>query len=311
MGAIIIPLPARDFDPTEVAIPWRVLTRAGHAVSFATPNGAPGQADHIMLTGEGLDPWGFIPGLEKLTLVGRVLGANRAARAAYAEMTETENFKRPLSWGQITEAEFQALLLPGGHRARGMREYLESLLLQQLVVGFFKAGKPVGAICHGVLLAARSIDPDTGRSVLYGRKTTALTWRLERSGAALARFTRFWDPHYYRSYRDPPTRGSGYASVEHEVARALRDPSDFMDVPLDAPHFRRMTSGLARDGEHDETPSWVVRDGNYVSARWPGDAHAFATVVAALVSTEAQKPQPPVFSTRSSTPTPPRSTTRN
>jgi hypothetical protein len=36
----------------------------------------------------------------------------------------------------------------------------------------------VGAICHGVLVAARRIDPATGASVLRGRRTTALTWQL-------------------------------------------------------------------------------------------------------------------------------------
>jgi putative intracellular protease/amidase len=283
MSTIIIPLPARDFDPTEVAIPWRVLTRRGHGVSFATPDGEPGQADVLMLTGEGLDPWGFVPGLRKLTLIGRVLRANHAARAAYAEMVEAENFRRPLRWDQVAEPAFRALVLPGGHRARGMRAYLESALLQQLVVAFFRSGKPVGAICHGVLLAARSIDPQTGRSVLFERKTTALTWRLERSAAALARVTRFWDPHYYRTYREHAGQAIGYASVEREVVRSLRAPSDFLDVPPEAANFDRKTSGLVRDSEHDQTPSWVVRDRNYVSARWPGDAHAFACGLASLI----------------------------
>ncbi len=283
MSSIIIPLPARDFDPTEVAIPWRVLTRRGHSVSFATPDGEPGQADALMLTGEGLDPWGFGPGLRKLKLVGRMLRANQAARAAYSEMIAAESFRRPLRWDQIEEHGFQALVLPGGHRARGMRAYLESTLLQQVVVAFFRSGRPVGAICHGVLLAARSIDPQTGRSVLFGRKTTALTWRLERSAHALARFTRFWDPHYYRTYRELAGQPIGYASVEHEVVRALHAPSDFLDVAPEAANFRRKTSGLARDSEQDETPSWVVRDGNYVSARWPGDAHAFARELASLI----------------------------
>src|SRR5438045_8840077 len=53
---------------------------------------------------------------------------------------------------------FDALLLPGGHRARGMREYLESEILQRHVASFFDKEKPVAAICHGVLLAARSIS---------------------------------------------------------------------------------------------------------------------------------------------------------
>ena len=33
---VLIPLPDRDFDPTEVAVPWRVLCDAGHQVVFAT-----------------------------------------------------------------------------------------------------------------------------------------------------------------------------------------------------------------------------------------------------------------------------------
>jgi len=75
-----------------------------------------------------------------------------------------------------------------------MRDYLESDTLQRHVVSFFEAQKPVAAICHGVLLAARSISKRTGRSVLYGYRTTALTWALERSAWRVARATRFWDP---------------------------------------------------------------------------------------------------------------------
>ena len=47
----------------------------------------------------------------------------------------------------------------------------------------------VGAICHGVLVAARRIDPATGASVLRGRRTTALTWQLgagRRGGGGLS-----------------------------------------------------------------------------------------------------------------------------
>ena len=48
---ILCPLPSIDFDPTEVAVPWQVLSAAGHEVIFATPNGMPGSADHRMVTG--------------------------------------------------------------------------------------------------------------------------------------------------------------------------------------------------------------------------------------------------------------------
>jgi len=60
MARALIPLPARDFDPSEAAVSWRVLVRAGHTVSFATPEGHPSRADDMMLTGRGLDLWGEI-----------------------------------------------------------------------------------------------------------------------------------------------------------------------------------------------------------------------------------------------------------
>ena len=80
MARVLMPLPARDFDPSEAAVSWRVLVDAGHSVHFATPDGNPAVADDI---------------------------------------------------------------------------------LQRHVVGFFGSAKPVAAICHGVLLAARSMSPAT------------------------------------------------------------------------------------------------------------------------------------------------------
>jgi putative intracellular protease/amidase len=64
--------------------------------------------------------------------------------------------------------------------------------------------------------------------------------------------------------------------VQAEVTRALARPEDFLDVPADAPRRWRQASGLLRDTPDDDRPAFVVRDGRYVSARWPGDAHTFA-----------------------------------
>jgi putative intracellular protease/amidase len=281
MAKVLIPVPSRDFDPTEVAVSFSVLKRLGHSVVLATPDGRPGQADNMMLSGEGLDLWGFIPGLRRLTAVGRLLRANADARQAYAAMLEDPAYQAPLAWRQARREDFDGLLLPGGHRARGMREYLESDVLQKLVAEFFAAGAPVAAICHGVLLAARSRRSD-GKSVLFGRKTTALTWALERSGWMVGRIVRFWDPGYYRTYDDGAGKPVGYMSVQQEVTRALARPQDFLDIPADAPDYRRKASGMARDSFDDDRPAFVVRDGNYVSARWPGDAHTFAHVFAGL-----------------------------
>ena len=284
---ILCPLPRRDFDPTEAAVSWKILREAGHQIVFATPDGQRAAADPIMLSGEGLDSWGFLPVLKKFRLIGLALRAAAPARAAYAELVRDAQFGAPLRYDQIDAEPFDALLLPGGH-AKGMREYLESPVLQTVVAAFFDADKPVAAVCHGVVLVARSTSRATGRSVLHGRKTTALTWALEKSGWDLTRFfARFWDPGYYRTYEESPDQPSGYMSVQQEVTRALATPADFLDVPSSSPQRFRQASGLFRDTAGDDCPAWVVRDGAYVSARWPGDVHTFAKTFAAVLGERA------------------------
>jgi putative intracellular protease/amidase len=283
MARVLMPLPARDFDPSEAAVSWQVLSNAGHTVTFATPDGQPAAADDMMLTGQGLDLWGAIPLLRNLPLIGLLMRANRDARNAYAAMIADPRYSNPLRWDSVDPSAFDALLLPGGHRARGMRDYLESVTLQRHVADFFDAQKPVAAICHGVLLAARSHSARTGRSVLNGYKTTALTWALENSAWKVARITRFWDPNYYRTYLEQTGEPEGYMSVQQEVTRALAQAEDFLDVPRTDPEHRRKTSGLQRDSMDDARPAFVVRDRNYISARWPGDVHTFAKAFVELV----------------------------
>lgn len=134
-----------------------------------------------------------------------------------------------------------------------MKPYLESKILQGLVAEMFERNRPVGAICRGVLPAARSIG-QSGRSVLYGRKTTTLTRRMELSAWAL---TCLWLGHYYRTY--PVT-------VEQEVTACLTSPTDFSRGPM----------SLLRDAPGNLDRGYTVRHGRYISARRPGDAHRFA-----------------------------------
>lgn len=76
------------------------------------------------------------------------------------EMEKSKAFCNPIKYSEIKENDFDAILLPGGHD-KGVKEYLESKILQQLIADFFKAQKPVAAICHGVVLVARSVDSKT------------------------------------------------------------------------------------------------------------------------------------------------------
>jgi len=237
---VLIPLPDRDFDVTEVAVPWRVLSDAGHEVVFATQRqGTVPAADPRLLNG---------------VLFGR-LGAAPPAKDLYYEMTAAAEFAAPAAWDELDPAGFDGLLLPGGH-APGMRQYLGSPVLAEQVGRFWQLGRPVGAICHGVLVLARTPDVTTGRSVLAARRTTCLPKYMERSAFLI---TAWRLGRYYRTYP---------AYVEDEVRAALDDPdSQFVRGPL----------ALSERGTAtDDTPAFVVQDGNYLSARWPGDAYLFA-----------------------------------
>jgi len=128
-----------------------------------------------------------------LALSKKVLIARKDARDAYSELERSEAFRNPLSYTDAIETGFDALLLPGGHD-KPVRKYLESPILQQLVVNFFKAKKPVAAICHGVVLAARSIDAATKKSAIHSYKTTAVLERQELLGY---RLTKIWTGNYY------------------------------------------------------------------------------------------------------------------
>jgi putative intracellular protease/amidase len=236
---VLVPLPDHDFDTTEVAVPWRLLTRAGHQVIFATENGATPACDPRLLTG---------------VLFGK-LGADPEPIGFYRELEKDPAFQRPITWASIDPASFDALLLPGGH-APGMRQYLGSAELQARVAAFWKLDRPVAAICHGVLVLARSIDQATGKSVLQQSRTTCLVKPMERGAYLLT----FWKlGRYYRTY---PTY------VEDEVKAVLQDP---------ARQFARGPAmGTKRGTLDDDGPAFVVEDGRYVSARWPGDAYLFA-----------------------------------
>jgi putative intracellular protease/amidase len=243
---VLIPLPDRDFDTTEVAVPWRLLTEAGHEVEFATEHGgsAP-QCDPRLLTG----------------VVFGQLGAEAEPIEFYRELERDPRFREPIAWQGLDVTAFDGLVLPGGH-APGMRQYLGSTELQQAIAAFWLTRRPVGAICHGVLVLARSKDPETAVSVLAGKRTTCLPKSMERAGF----FATAWRlGRYYRTYP---------SYVQDEVIAALDDASQFCA----GPHTLRR--GTRTDHRH----AFVVEDGNYVSARWPGDSYLFAQRFEALLA---------------------------
>lgn len=236
--SVLIPLPDRDFDVTEVAVPWKLLSERGVDVVFATEEGATPAADPTLLDG---------------VIFGQ-LGAEPEPRRFYRELEQVPGFCAPLRWREIDFDRFDGLFLAGGH-APGMRQYLGSETLQRKIAGFFALGRPLAAICHGVLPLARAVDPATGGPLLRGRRTTCLPKYMEK----IAYYLTAWKlGRHYRTYD---------AYVEEEVVDALASAEDFVRGPI---------SLVARGTRDDHTPAFVVEDGNYISARWPGDSYLVA-----------------------------------
>lgn len=232
---VLIPLPDRDFDPTESATPWRVCVERGWKATFATENAAIPEADPRLLMG-------FLRG---------PLGAGPMGLADYKRMIHAPAYRKPICYADIDVDQYDALLLTGGH-APGMRQFLESRVLQEKVVQFFKKGRGVGAICHGLLVLSRAVDPDTGKSVLYDYKITSLTKLLEITGYC----STFW--LLGRRFRTYDTY------VADEVKAALRDRGQYSSGLIPFPH--------------------VVVDRNLVTSRyWLFDALPYSLRFAEMV----------------------------
>ena len=204
----------------------------------------------------------------------------RRRAQAYAAMREDPAFKAPLAWRQVRREDFDGLLLPGGHRARGMREYLESDVLQKLVARIFR-GRPAGRGDLPWRPPGRAQPrPPTAIPSCSAAGPPRSPGRWSAAGWTVGRIVRFWDPNYYRTYEDGAGKPAGYMSVQQEVTRALARPQTFSTFPPTRPTTAARRAAWRATPGTTIAPAFVVRDGNYVSARWPGDAHTFARAFA-------------------------------
>jgi putative intracellular protease/amidase len=212
-----------------------VCVDRGWTATFATEHGNVAAADRRLLMGFLRDP----------------LGAGAMGLRDYKRMIAAPEYQKPIRYAEINVDDYDAILLTGGH-APGMKQFLENKVLQEKVVEFFKQQKGIGAICHGLLVLARAMNPDTGKSVLYDYKTTSLTKLLEQIGYA----STFWLlGRRFRTYD---------AYVEDETRAALKDPRQYSSGWLFVPH--------------------VVVDRNLVTSRyWLFDALSYSVKFAEMV----------------------------
>lgn len=135
----------------EVVESVRVLRDAGVRVDIATPGGARPTVDAASLTDE------FSAFLESIS----------------------DELAAPLVLADVDPADYDAILLPGGHGP--MADLAFDADLGRLLVEFDRAGKVVGALCHGPAGLLSAVDQD-GAFAFAGRRMTAFTDEEERQG---------------------------------------------------------------------------------------------------------------------------------
>ncbi|MDP3269765.1 MAG: type 1 glutamine amidotransferase domain-containing protein [Legionella sp.] len=251
---VVISLPEYGFDPTEATIPWLYLKHANITVHFATPDGYPAKADDRMLK-------------QGLGLLSPLLMTRKSVIDLHQKMIQTNEFLNPLAYEQIDTSAISAVVFPGGH-GEGIKSMLESSIIHKKIVECFKSNKVVGALCTGVLTVARSINPETGESVLYNKNTTAITAWMEQLSW---RITYPWYKNYFRIYP---------ISAQKEIEQLLLSPKQF--------HIGKWNYFPMQYTTHFYSQQFVVIDGNYLSGRWPGDCYKFGRELVSMVKRQEE-----------------------
>ncbi|KAL7620087.1 hypothetical protein AAE478_010637 [Parahypoxylon ruwenzoriense] len=241
---VLIMMADYGHDPTETAVPYTAFKNAGYDVKFSTETGRPPQCDKKMLEG----------------FTQKLLGAKKEVVHMYKKMAVSDEMRHPLSWSTpgFSLDSYDLVLFPGGHE-KGVRQLIESPIVHSLVVDYFpKTKKPsrkvIAAVCHGVMVLSESKDAN-GRSVIHDCVTTALPAKFEQVA--------YWGTRvvlgdYYKTY------GHRSEDVEASIKKILADPSQFK-ASLNPGPF------TVEDEQY-----------NYISARYPGDAEAFAEEIIKL-----------------------------
>lgn len=127
----------------EVLTPYKILTKAGMRIDFASPGGASGtQAGGDMMT-EG----------ERLTL-----------------SKLTKKLATPLSLSEVDPSDYTALYVPGG--AGPMFDLYDHPEVNRITAAMYESGKPVSADCHGPAAFA-GVRLSNNQLMVEGKKLTA------------------------------------------------------------------------------------------------------------------------------------------
>jgi len=240
--SVLIFLPEYDFDPTEVVVSWKCLTSYGINVFFTTEKANESTCDMIQM--------------KKGGVVFGILSASDDIKRTYKDMCKSNNFKKPILWNEVNVENFHGIILPGGH-ATGVKPYLESEVVREKVIQFWKLKRPIGAMSRAVLILARAKKQKNNLSIIRRRSTTTFPKLFEDTAYYL---TRLSHGNLFKPYEK---------SCEEEVCESLEEPNIQYRKSSINPKMAK------KDTLFDQSNGFVVVDKQYISSRWAGDSYTF------------------------------------
>ncbi len=142
----------------ELQAPWDALKKAGYDVTIGTPLGIPPLPLEISVDPDFVDP------------VQNYHVNPPEVSARVKELVESGEWDHPVKLDQVDMNDYDAIVLAGGLGAD--LDLLNNTWLKKLILNALNQGKLIGAMCFAVGTLVNTRDPETHRSVIYGRHVT-------------------------------------------------------------------------------------------------------------------------------------------
>lgn len=135
----------------ELATPYQMMEGSGFDILFATPGGRPSPLDPASL----VEPW-LLP----------------AGHWFLGQESLTAKLEKPLDIADVDATILDGIFLVGGTGT--LWDFPDCNALGALITSLFAEGKPVAAVCHGVVGLLTATAPD-GSPLVKGKKLTAFS----------------------------------------------------------------------------------------------------------------------------------------
>jgi putative intracellular protease/amidase len=185
-GTVLVILSERGYWGEELVGPLTRLDERGYDVVFATPTGGRPHALPPSMDPEYLDPpLGRSVTSPEMAEIVRKLDASerldsprsladwlpeRPYTSSEAYLRELEAYHRALDSVEADIAGFAAILVVGG--SGPIVDLANNGRVHDLLLAFYRAGKPVAAECYGVACLAFARDWEDRRSIIWGKHVT-------------------------------------------------------------------------------------------------------------------------------------------